>query len=489
MDIIQEIENNGLIYDRFPSQALKLPYTWDDIKIQPNDTVNNDVINLKLEYLYKNFLYLYSKSKIASNIIPISSTATLGMSTFFTYLAWNYNLSTSEFKPVTWSLPDAFNNIKTIHAVDSPDLSQYSIFGTNGDTLFIVRSTNTESEVLSTSVIYQFNTPTNNNVSFINIEAITDGPEQSLLILDSGRNTLYQYDVTGFSRNDNAFFNKLVFRNVVGGYGTVDNKLSFNLPTDVIAYDKYVYVLDSGNSCIKQYDASLNWVSTYRLDRDFHNTAPKKLKVDAAGNFYCLLSGNKINIYSNNFQEKKEVFVDYLNLTETIIDLAFSKSDSNIYYVVTNENIYKGLVNNPGDTIGKYLLYLHNYNDTQSISAFATLRAGNNDKNLIVSKNPDTNAQIIGAFYDNINLYDILAVPNFDVYTMNDISINSEEYVQSWVVNKALVKLVTNHIRFIDQIIGKFQFKFDSRNNSIFQFTRYLTAQEKNKLLQKTEIL
>jgi len=489
MNITQEIDNYGLNYDRYPSQILSLPYSLEEIKIQPNDTVSNDVINLKLQHLYENFLYIYSKSKIASNIIPISSTATLGMSTYFTYLAWNYNLSTSEFKPVTWSLPDSFNNLKTIYALRSPDLSQYSIFGTNGDTLFIVRSTDTESEVLSTSVITQFNTPALNNVAFSNIEAITDGPDQSILILDKGNNALYQYEARGFTQNNNVFFNRLIFRNLLGGYGSADDKLSFNAPTDVITYNEDIFVLDTGNSCIKKYDQNLNWISTFRLNLDFLNNSPKKLKVDSAGNFFCLLSGNRFNIYSNNFQQKTEIVVDYLNNTESITDIVFSKTDTNIYYIVTDQNIYKGLVNNPGDTIGKYLFYLYKYNDQQNIKAFASIGIGSNDKNLIVSKNPSTSAQIIGAFYDNINLYDVLSIPDFDIYTMNEISIKLEEYVQSWVVNKSLIKLITNHLRFIEQIIGKFQFKFDSRRNSVFQFTRYLTAKEQQKLTQQAEIL
>jgi hypothetical protein len=37
-------------------------------------------------------------------------------------------------------------------------------------------------------------------------------------------------------------------------------------------------------------------------------------------------------------------------------------------------------------------------------------------------------------------------------------------------------------LRFIDQLIGKFQFKYDDRGNSVFKFTRYLTAEEKQKL-------
>jgi hypothetical protein len=42
--------------------------------------------------------------------------------------------------------------------------------------------------------------------------------------------------------------------------------------------------------------------------------------------------------------------------------------------------------------------------------------------------------------------------------------------------------MIANHLRLVGQLIGKFQFKFDSQGNSVFQFTRYLTATEKAKL-------
>jgi hypothetical protein len=483
MNITKEIEKYELMYDRFPYQTLSLPYSLDEITIQPNETVSSDTINLKLQHLYENFLSIYTQTKIASNIIPISSTAILGMSSLFTNLAWNYGLSTSDFFPVQWSIPSEFNNIKTLHMVPTPDRDQYTIFSSNGNILFIINSSSTESFILSTTSIYDISQiQFSESTLFNDIVAITDGPDNSIIILDRGTNTLYQYDPSGFTQDNNILANTLAIKNALGGYGLEADNLSFNNPLDVVTYKKDIFVLDAGNNCVKRYNNNFAWLNTYRLNRDFVNRPPKKLKVDAFGNFYCVLSGNQVNIYSNDFQQKQEILVDYLNQHENIMDIVFSKTNTNIYYLITDENVYKGLVNNPGNTIGKYLLYLHKYNDTQAISAFATVPAGVNDRNLIVSKNSATSAQIIGAFYDNINLYDNLSIPNFDIYDMDDIKIAPEEYVQSWVLNKSLAKLIANHLRLVGQLIGKFQFKFDSRGNSIFQFTRYLTAAEKAQL-------
>jgi hypothetical protein len=331
MNITKEIEKYELMYDRFPYQTLSLPYSLDEITIQPNETVSSDTINLKLQHLYENFLSIYTQTKIASNIIPISSTAILGMSSLFTNLAWNYGLSTSDFFPVQWSIPSEFNNIKTLHMVPSPARDQYTIFSSNGNILFVINSSSTESFILSTTSIYtisqsQFSVST----LFNDIVAITDGPDNSILILDRGVNTLYQYDPSGFTQDNNILANTLAIKNALGGYGLEADNLSFNNPLDVVTYNKDVFVLDAGNNCVKRYNNIFAWLNTYRLNRDFVNRPPKKLKVDAFGNFYCVLSGNQINIYSNDFQQKQEILVDYLNQHENIMDIVFSKTNTNI---------------------------------------------------------------------------------------------------------------------------------------------------------------
>jgi len=495
MNITVEVEQNGLLYDRAPTQQLSLPYNLKEVTIQPNDIVSSQVINLKLQHLHENFLYLFTRSKICSNIIPISSTATMGLSTnqddISENLTWKSGLSTSQFVPVIASALSAFNAAKVVYAINNPERSIYQIIMSDGKQLLIMYSNYSETALTQRTLYYSeyrkifsnsAGAPESNNINYQNIVAITKGPRQSLLVLDQGANTLFQYDAKGFLTDDNIYSQAFFFKDLIGEYGTAQDKLSFNAPSDVVTYNNNIYVLDSGNSCIKRYDENLNWVRTYLLNRDFYYNYPQKLKVDHSGNFYCLLSGNKINVYSNDFQNKNVIDIDYINNTETPIDIAFSEKDPLIYYVVTNQNVYKGLTSDLNNIIGKYLLYQFKYNNTQTISAFATFNFGGNDKNLLISSNPSSHAGIMTCFYDNKNLYDNLAIADFDIYNLDNILIDSEEYMQSWVINKSISKLIANHLRFIDQLIGKFQFKYDDRGNSVFKFTRYLTAEEKQKL-------
>lgn len=488
MNISKIIEDSGIVYDRYPDQPIVLPYKLDDLLIQPNDTVASDVINLKLTHLYENFLYLYSKTKIASNLIPVSSTAILGVSTFSSNLTLNFNLSTSQFIPATGIYYSSFNNTKVVHSIKNQEANDYTIISSDG--ISVIFFTFNDADTTSTEVPFLFSAfdPLKfNNVIFKDIVAITDGPEQSFLILDKGSNSLYKYSSKGISDSDNIFSQTFNVQGIVGGYGISTDKLSFNNPTDVITYEKNVYVLDTGNKCIKKYDENLNWEQTYFLNKDFLRYEPLRFDVDYQGNFYCLLSGNKMYAYNNDFQTKQLIDIDYLNTTEKAIDIVMSKSDNSIYYLVTNENIYKGFLNNLGNTVGKYLLYRFKYNDTQNISAFCSHENYGNDKNILISNNPNSNATMAGIFIDNKNLYDNLAVSDFDVYTLDEILIKPEEYVQSWVVNKSIAKLYANHLRLMEQLTGKFQFKYDSRGNSIFQFTRYLTTEEKLALLGQQE--
>jgi hypothetical protein len=488
MNILNALQESGLTFDRFPDEILQLPYSIEQVTIQPNDTVTSDVINLKLKNLYENFLYIFSNTKISSNLIPISSTGILGCSgIYFSDFGWNKTLSSSQFFPVSSNeMGLILNNVKTICLLDNEAENAYSIVASDGQNVFLSRSTSDESQLLTTQRITAFNPEADNNVPFVDVVAITTGPNDSLLILDRGANTLYQYDAKGLDTDDNVFADKLIFRNVVGEFGSAEEKLSFNSPLDVVGFEGFIYVLDAGNYCIKKYDQYLNWQRTYNLSRDFYLQQPTKLKCDSYGNFYCMLSGNRFYKYSNDFQNKDLIEIDYLTNSEKAFDFVFSKTEKNIFYLITNQNVYKCMVNNLGNTIGKYLLYNFNYNDTQAISAFATVPYGLNDKNLVVSKNI-SGSQIAGAFIDNLNLYDNLTLPDFDVYSLNDILIKPEEYVQSWVINKSLAKLITNHIRLIEQLIGKFQFKVDDRGNSIFTFTRYLTQQEKKDLISEAE--
>ena len=48
MNISNIFESRGLLYDRYLGDSIELPYSFEDIKIQPNEIATSDIINSKL---------------------------------------------------------------------------------------------------------------------------------------------------------------------------------------------------------------------------------------------------------------------------------------------------------------------------------------------------------------------------------------------------------------------------------------------------------
>ena len=58
--------------DRYLAEPLTLPYTFEDVKVKPNELCTADNINASLYKLHYNFLYLNAQTRIASNNFPLS---------------------------------------------------------------------------------------------------------------------------------------------------------------------------------------------------------------------------------------------------------------------------------------------------------------------------------------------------------------------------------------------------------------------------------
>jgi len=489
MNIEDTFNQSGLLYDRYLGDNLQLPYSETDIKIAPNDTVTADLINLKLSNLYQNFLYLYKNTKMASTLVPISALATAGVSANDTKFTWYRGLSTSQFQPFEslGNTLSALDNFKEIFALQNADLEQYTLLCTTGTELYAINSNNAETSLAIALSTLDYNTERITDKFFVDINSFALGPDNQLLLLDRGSNLLYKYDASGFLTNDNIAANRLFFKKFIGGYGDIQAKLKFNSPESVCMSNDFIYVLDSGNSCIKKYDKYLNWQYTYTLQRDFLSSYPFKLKVDSDSNFYVLTDDMFIFKYDNDFQNRYVISLSSIQVNgEVFKDMVFSSYDPNIFYVVTDQNVYKKFTSKPDDTTGKYLFYLHKFNNTQTLKAFVSLKATDGDNNILYSKNNDT--AIFTSFYDNANLYDILTIPDFDVYDLEEIKLKEQENVQSWVLNKTFSKMILNHMRLRDQIIGKFVYILDARGNLVFNFNRYLTETEKDTINYQSNI-
>jgi hypothetical protein len=487
MNIQTEFNNSGLIYDRFIGYSINLPYNLEKVLIAPNDTVTAGLVNLKLKHLYDNFLYLYKSCKISSNIIPVSSTAIAGVSSSSNAATWYRGLSTSQFDPfatVTW---DKLDDIHTLIATNNTEENRYSMFASTGKDIITINSDKNETSFVVVLSSESYDTEFYTAINFQEVSDLSFGPNNSLLIIDLSAHTLYQYDATGYFNSDTVLKNRLFFRKSIGGRGTIYNKLEFLNPNSVCSYQNTIYVLDAGNTCVKTYDENLNWQATYGLQRDLLSTFPVKIRADNYGDVYILNNNLTIFKYDSNLRNKTVISLTGTSVEpETFRDIVFSQSDHNIFYVVSDKNVYKKFVNLPLETVGRYLLYLYKFNTPQLIRGFASISNGGGDRNILYSTYNNTGT--FASFFDNANLYDILTIPDFDVYTFDEIKLDNEEYVQSWVFNKSISKLLLNLMRLRDQIIGKFLFSRDSRGNLVFKFTRYLTVDERNSTFFQSDI-
>jgi len=491
MNINTIIQQQGIIYDRSLNTTLTLPYSgFETIKLKQNESVTNFNINSIITKLYENYLQLYKYTHIASNVMPITSVAMLGVSAGV--LSFYRSISTSQL--------DAFgaagfpgigsSNVLTVRY--NPETDSYAIFTTNGNNTLLAFTADSSFTMVASALSARYTSNSINATPWQNITDLTFDGDNSLYVLDSDANSIYKYNASGFLTNDNILKNKLVYTSYIGGKGNYNDNTKFNKPNSIAYYDSEIYVLDAGNSCIKKYDTNLNWEITYRLFRDFLQSPPLQIGFSKMGVPFVLLANNQLIQYSNDFNTKQIYSVIPLSGdNSTIKKFTFSSSDSNVLYLYSNNYVYKCLISDPADFIGRYSLSRFRVNTTETINAVASVPVVFNnqpsDCNFILSTGGAGGK--ICLYYDNINTVSVLADEEFDVYPLDVIKINPDEYLQNWVINKAISKLLLNHMRLRDNIVEKLIYKKDIISGDVLlSGTRYFVPSEMDTMAFHQEI-
>ena len=477
MNIIDVISQEGLIYDRHLNTTLALPYSgFDTIAIAQNELATADTINMALNKLYSNFSYLYKSCRLASNLIPLSSVGFIGTLVPGEDLQWHTAsplLSTSQFT----QLGDGLDNVQVITGGINSALNQYVFFASSGPDIIALRG---DTQLNSISVVLStVHTGIGSNVNFSNISSFyLDVPNNNLFVCDMGTNTIHKYKVNGLFTDTTILQNVLIYERSIGGLGGYDDHLLFNDPTDIYVFQSFLYVLDSKNACIKKYDSNLNWINTYRLFRDFANVTPISLMFEPlSGDAYVLTDTNTIFRYDPEFSVKTDIILPSLSANgEYYQSVIPSATNSNIFYLTTNKNVFKRFITDPTYAVGPYLFYVYNVNTQEDIKSIISFANGGNDNNLLFST---ASARGLFSLYsDSLNLKDILATNSFDIYAPDEVAYGYDEYIQNWVFNKYFARIVTNHIRLRDQIIGKFLYTEDNNHNVVFNGIRYTQPAE-----------
>jgi hypothetical protein len=212
-----------------------------------------------------------------------------------------------------------------------------------------------------------------------------------------------------------------------GGFGGPDAKKKFLNPTD-IHVDQYdsVWVCDSGNNCIKQFTGGGAWLNTIK-DNEFENDKLLSLCVDSQEQLHVLLSSGTIRVYTykGEFIFKYEAN-EYLD-TPTRIN---TNNNREIIYCVNNNKVIKYF------RTGVFAGYL-----LDQIPCVTNINSVFHDEfcNVLVTSND----KIVKAL-------DLMRLSTFKTnlpstyWSLDDLLINKEEYVQDWVYNRSLQRLWDN---------------------------------------------
>lgn len=258
-------------------------------------------------------------------------------------------------------------------------------------------------------------------LDFSSIEALRLDSENKIFVLDSilSQVAVYKFELGGRGGDWKLFVNW-------GGVGSTNYK--FSKPKDLhIDQLNNVWVADTGNHCIKHYSNTGTWLKSIK-DEYFKTYPPLSLCTDSQKQLHVLTS-KEIRVYSYD-----GVFIfsyDYSNYVSENTPVKINSSyNKEIIYLALDKQVLKFFRN--GVFAGYIIKEKNNvYNVTDVIQdEYRNVYVTSNDKILKYS-DLMTQTQFKGKLQETY-------------WSLNDLLIHKEEYIQNWVYTKSFQRLWDN---------------------------------------------
>jgi len=517
--------------DRNVFDVMTLPYSLEEIQIQPNEIVGYSILNTKIEYLHNNLIYLYSQLFMGSTDVPVDNdvntlcnligTNSFGWETRSKQVTNNriFGFGALSSVPLLSGYKE-FDVMKRFVVIPFENNKGIGIFGIT-DTYFIGLTSNISEDGQLSDAAFTLYTNVIDNYSnelCKNLEDIKyDG--KFLYVSDSkinGGGQVFKYDITGYITNDSVFNNKKYLIEPIGGSGSVDRVNKFKNCTTLGANNGEIWVYDSGNNVIKIFDSNFVSKRTVKIPstRKYSILDIRYRKMN--NHVYALF---KDSYDENNLQYGLFEFNNSYNLikTYTFTDILFkdtdaqfnrmaiSEQDSNVFYVITNNSVFKKFFTKPDQTFAVFnrekfypddtfiwdqieLTWdkLRDY-ETWNYSEFFTINLTTRDIHIAANKNNKDDLYFMGDTYvSHFNeRTDYLSLLNNNIlpyYNYKSIKFENVEYNQSLVLNKEIYKLYQNILQFKNNLKGRFYAEFDKFSDLKYKDYIYLTDEEINTL-------
>ena len=426
---------------RFLDEAsLVLPYTINQINIQPNEFGNVDIFNTAISRLEQNLDYIISNSRTINTDSPTDVYGWLGTNDYV------------KSAGIEWHTAD-YNSTY----YNSPNLSV-----SDGNSYFTdIRSFSEIGEILivldGNQIRYFENGKTPKEHTFSNYEDFltnfsdityldTNDAGDVVFLIDTPNNKLHRIEL---DVSDISYIFDILD---IGGFGTKSDPNKFNSPNKVVYQNPYVYVLDYNNHCIKKYTEQLTWIHTYYSDvLSTYSIESFDIHKDT-GFVYLLTSDYNLHIFDGeNSDPFSTLYIGNIVDTSGILDFRFDESGE-FFYVLTETQIYK--FSSSGVYIGLFNIY----------AGMKQIKKGSNRTIITSSKN------YILKTNDIVKMFGIGEGLSQNRWTMNEVELTSNEFASDVNYNRCLQRVVDNIKMFRDTLDSKFVLATESTNSGTITY-------------------
>jgi hypothetical protein len=438
---------------------LNLPYTLEDIEIQPNEWAIDDIFNTSILRLQNCLDYLNTKTQTINTFAPTI------------YFGWLGNNSGNRASVLKW-YTKTFNK----NYLNNPEVSKSSGSGyftnivdidhTNydgyGEILGVVDDDKLRIFLNQATPEELFFTLGDSLSSFLvkPISIAFSKEDFVFYVCDQIKNTVYKILISPvINSNTSQISLKLSLQLSVGGFGGLDNKNNFNTPTEMFYESEKIYVLDYNNFCVKKYNKDLNWIHTYSIE-EFDTNHPLSVTVLKNGLVYILTEKNKVFIFDENSNEIFESF-EIKNIIdgEKLLKITTDK-ENNFIYILTNKSVYKYSLS------GSYVtIFAIPKNDLFEFNSIKTAK----DQTLF-----------IGSKNFIIKCQDILQVFKLNeglpqrYWSDKQLSVDKNELISDYVYNRSFAMIHQNILNFRDSLNAQFVIANEYIQNNAVSYFSYI---------------
>tara|TARA_R110000796_G_scaffold11078_1_gene37005 strand:+ start:1445 stop:3283 length:1839 start_codon:yes stop_codon:yes gene_type:complete len=465
-------------FNRGTYDDMELTNDLEQLRFQPSEFINQNSINTKLTKLYENFLDLYNYSFVRNSNLPFNYTGFIGVTgnTPTEYLNYTTDLNSTYTDTSEVNLTDArgfelignFNTSSNPLKVETPG-SFASIYFTTSALQIFINQNDPDTGSTATFILSTDRADGIFSQPFQNITDITTNDMDTLYVSDTFHNQIYRLYIDPVINNKNPGSSSFDLLNAGGFKLNTSGQSTLSGVSHMYYFNDEIYTWNEGRKSVIVLGDNLSKI------REYNNIVFKEKQVQdfavnpITGVLFIVFDDFTILEVDSLFKTASILHAPDVSRSDpgTPTRILFSQNDSNIYYIITDTNVFKFLIYDGTDElIGSF-----NFTDLPGVD-FTTSRRIFDAKILAENENRDSlfifNKDIVKVgdeyrgrdrlmrFSEPNNLLNLLEDANFKIYDREDISVK-EQYFNNITFNKSLQKLLYNH----DNLAANIQFQFN----------------------------